>query len=131
MPRQARLDAPGVLHHVMARGIERGRIFLDHRDRDDFVKRLSTLAGCSAMMVYAWSLMSGYAGYFNRRHRRDGHVFQNRFKSIVCEEEVYLLELVRYLHLNPLRAKVVQDIDELEGYPYSGHSAFFGRVSRP
>ena len=154
MPRQARLDAPGVLHHVMARGIERRRIFFDDRDRDDFLRRLSELAISTALVVYAWSLMpnhfhllvrtgrvslsqnmrslmSGYAGYFNRRHRRHGHVFQNRFKSIVCDEEVYLLELVRYLHLNPLRAKVVKHIRELERYPYSGHSALLGRVARP
>ena len=154
MPRQARLDAPGVLHHVMARGIERRRIFFDDRDRDDFLRRLSELATSTALVVYAWSLMpnhfhllvrtgrvslsqnmrslmSGYAGYFNRRHRRHGHVFQNRFKSIVCDEEVYLLELVRYLHLNPLRAKVVKHIRELERYPYSGHSALLGRVARP
>ena len=154
MPRQARLDAPGVLHHVMARGIERRRIFLDDRDREDFLRRLSELATSTALEVYAWSLMpnhfhllvrtgkvslsqnmrslmSGYAGHFNRRHRRHGHVFQNRFKSIVCDEEVYLLELVRYLHLNPLRAKVAKDIGELERYPYSGHSALLGRVARP
>ena len=152
MPRQARLDAPGVLHHVMARGIERRRIFLDDRDREDFLRRLSELATSTALEVYAWSLMpnhfhllvrtvklslsqnmrslmSGYAGYFNRRHRRHGHVFQNRFKSIVCEEEVYLLELVRYLHLNPLRAKVVKHIRELERYPYSGSLGPFGTGS--
>jgi hypothetical protein len=77
------------------------------------------------------SLMSGYAGQFNRRHRRSGHLFQNRFKSIVCEEETYLLELTRYVHLNPLRAKVVKDLHELETYAYGGHSALLGRVERP
>jgi len=100
----------------MARGIERRKIFLDDVDRDDFVRRLAALAAGRALVVYAWcllpnrvhlvvrtgraplsrsmrSLMSGYAGHFNRRHRRHGHLFQNRFKSIVCEEESYLLEL--------------------------------------
>ena len=154
MPRLARLDAPGVLHHVMARGIERRKIFLDDVDRDDFVRRLAALAASGAMVVYAWclvpnhfhllvrtgrfalsrsmrSLMSGYAGHFNRRHRRHGHVFQNRFKSIVCEEDSYLLELTRYVHLNPLRAKVVKDLRELERYAYGGHSALLCRVERP
>jgi len=74
--------------------------------------------------------MSGYAGWFNRRHKRDGHVFQNRYKSIICEEETYFLELVRYLHLNPLRSKIVKEIRELEAYPYSGHSAVLGKVKR-
>lgn len=154
MPRQARLDAPGILHHVMARGIERRKIFRDDQDREDFVSRIAALAEKGAWIVYAWSLMpnhfhllvrtgrqslsgnmrsimSGYAGYFNRRHKRHGHVFQNRYKSIVCEEESYFLELVRYLHLNPLRSKTVTDLKGLEKYPYSGHSAIVGKVARP
>jgi putative transposase len=153
MVRQARLDTPGVLHHVMARGIERRPIFIDDRDRDEFVRRLSDLALEGKLIIYAWSLMpnhfhllvrtgkislsrsmrsllTGYAGYFNRRHRRHGHVFQNRFKSIICEEEPYFLELVRYLHLNPLRAGVVKDLKGLDRYPYTGHSVLAGRIDR-
>jgi putative transposase len=76
------------------------------------------------------ALMSGYAGYFNRRHNRHGHLFQNRYKSIVCEEETYFLELVRYLHLNPLRSKIVKDLNELDSYKYAGHSAIVGAVER-
>ena len=64
------------------------------------------------------SLLTGYAGIFNRRHRRSGHLFQNRYKSIVCEEEPYFLELIRYLHLNPLRVGVVRDLGALGRYPY-------------
>ena len=60
-----------------------------------------------------------------------GHLFQNRYKSIVVEEEPYLLELVRYLHLNPLRAKIVCDLRHLDRYPWSGHSALLGTVARP
>lgn len=146
MPRAARLDAPGVLHHVMARGIERRLLFRDDHDRDDFVARLAGLVAERAFVVYAWallpnhfhllvrieqrplaramrSLLTGYAGAFNRRHRRSGHLFQNRYKSIVCEEDPYLLELVRYLQLNPLRAKVVPSLRALARYPYSGHAA--------
>jgi len=149
MPRGPRLDAPGVLHHVMARGLDRQLIFRDDRDRDDFVERLARLAERGALAIYAWallpnhfhllvrtgnrplprsmrSLLTGYAGVFNRRHRRSGHLFQNRYKSIVVEEEPYLLELVRYLHLNPLRAGVVPILRELTRYPYSGHAALVG-----
>ena len=66
-------------------------------------------------------LLTGYAVTYNRRHRRHGHLFQNRYKSILCEEDPYLLELVRYLHLNPLRAKIVPDLDGLDSYRYAGH----------
>ncbi len=75
-------------------------------------------------------LLTGYAVSFNRRHRRHGQLFQNRYKSILCEEEPYLLKLVRYLHLNPLRARVVADLNELGHYPYSGHSALMGQRKR-
>jgi hypothetical protein len=76
------------------------------------------------------SLLTGYAGAFNRRHKRVGHLFQNRYKSIVVEEEPYLLELVRYLHLNPLRAKVVPDLRRLAHFPWTGHSVLLGTVPR-
>ncbi len=154
MPRGSRLDSPGALHHVMARGIERRLLFRDDVDRDDFVGRLAGLAAARAFTVYGWavlpnhfhllvrtdqrplartmrSLLTGYAGAFNRRHRRSGHLLQNRYKSIVCEEEPYFLELVRYLHLNPLRAKVVPDLRALAHYPYSGHAALLGIWPRP
>jgi putative transposase len=154
MPRHARLDAPDTLHHVMVRGIERTTIFRDDLDRADFIARLATLAEARALIVYAWallpnhahllvrtgmrplprsmrSLLTGYAGAFNRRHKRVGHLFQNRYKSIVVEEEPYLLELVRYLHLNPLRAKVIPDLRRLARYPWTGHSALLGTVPRP
>ena len=154
MPRQARLDAPDTLHHVMVRGIERTSIFRDDTDRSDFVARLAALAEAGALTVYAWalppnhahllvrtgrgplprsmrSLLTGYAGAFNRRHHRVGHLFQNRYKSIVVEEEPYLQELVRYLHLNPFRAGVVRDLRTLDRYPWTGHSALLGTVPRP
>ncbi len=73
------------------------------------------------------SLLTGYAGTFNRRHRRSGHLFQNRYKSIVCEDEPYFLELIRYLHLNPLRVRVVRDLRGLGRYRYSGHATLLGR----
>ncbi len=138
----------------MVRGIERRPIFRDDADRADFVMRVAALATAGAWTVYAWallpnhahllvrtgprplarsmrSLLTGYAGAFNRRHKRVGHLFQNRYKSIVIEEEPYLLELVRYLHLNPLRAGVVTRLPALGRYPWTGHSALLGRVPRP
>ncbi len=118
MPRGPRLDAPGVLHHGMVRGIERRAIFRTDTDREDFVARLAALAEAGAVTMYAWallpnhahllvrsgnrplarsmrSLLTGYAGAFNRRHRRHGHLFQNRYRSIVCEEDPYFRELQR------------------------------------
>ena len=153
MPRSARLDAPGVLHHVMGRGIERSDIFFDTKDRNDFINRLSKLVEEGAVDVYAWSLMpnhfhlllktknrllsssmrkllTGYVVNFNRRHKRYGHLFQNRYKSIVCQEDVYLMELVRYIHLNPLRAGLAKNMNELDRSPWSGHSALTGKVER-
>ena len=154
MPRLARLDAPGALHHIMIRGIERRAIFRSDQDRRDFLKRLAVLLPESQTQCYAWVLMknhvhlllrsgvsgisqlmrrllTGYAVYFNRRYRRHGQLFQNRFKSIICQEDVYFKELVRYIHLNPVRAKVVGDIGSLNGYPFCGHSALMGKQKRP
>jgi len=76
-------------------------------------------------------LMTGYAITFNKRHKRAGHLFQNRYKSIICEEDPYLLELIRYVHLNPLRAKLVNDLKELDTYPWAGHSAILARCKNP
>jgi hypothetical protein len=73
-------------------------------------------------------LLTGYAVSFNRRHRRHGQLFQNRYKSFLCEEDLYLKELVRYIHLNPLRAKIVKDLKALKSYPYCGHGALMGKV---
>ena len=75
-------------------------------------------------------LLTGHAGYFNKRHRRSGHLFQNRYKSILCQEDNYLLELIRYIHLNPLRAKIVQDFKGLKDYPFCGHSVLMGKIER-
>jgi hypothetical protein len=71
-------------------------------------------------------LLTGYAVGFNRRHKRHGHLFQNRYKSIICQEDPYLKELARYIHLNPLRAKLVADISELNSFKYCGHSVLMG-----
>ncbi len=74
--------------------------------------------------------LTGYALAYNRRHQRQGPLFQNRYQSIVCEEEVYFTELVRYIHLNPLRAKLVRTVEELDTYPWSGHAVVMGTVAQ-
>ncbi|QXE90190.1 transposase [Geomonas subterranea] len=154
MPRFARLDAVGLLQHVMVHGIEKSDIFLDDKDRYSFLDRLSTLLVKTGTSCFAWALMTnhfhlllrpeksklssfmrrlltGYAVTFNQRHNRAGHLFQNRYKSIVCEEEPYLLELVGYIHLNPVRAHLVQGVDALDSYRWSGHAVLMGNHTLP
>lgn len=135
----------------MVRGIERGKIFGNDIDRDHFIERLGDILQETSTLCYAWALipnhfhlvlktgpvpisttmrrlLTGYAVWYNRKHKRHGHLFQNRFKSILCQEDAYLLELVRYIHLNPIRAGIVDDLKELGCYPYSGHSVLMGKV---
>jgi len=149
MPRQARIDTPGALHHVMVRGIERKKIFRDDKDRDDFLMRLGKILCETSTPCYAWALipnhahlllrsgsaplshvmrrlLTGYAVKFNHRHRRHGKLFQNRYKSVLCQEDPYFLELVRYIHLNPLRSGLVKNLDQLGPYRFSGHSVILG-----
>jgi len=76
-------------------------------------------------------LLTGYVVTFNRRHNRHGQLFQNRYKSIICQEDAYLKELVRYIHLNPLRAKIVPSISDLNEYPYCGHRVLLGKSNMP
>jgi putative transposase len=150
MPRQARIDAPCALHHIIARGIERSKIFRDDADYEDFLRRLGPLLVQTETKCFAWALipnhfhlllktgnvpiatvmrrlLTGYANGFNRRHQRSGHLFQNRYKSILCQEDTYLKELVRYIHLNPLRARLASDITTLDDYPYAGHGTIMGK----
>jgi biotin operon repressor len=75
-------------------------------------------------------LLTGYAQQFNRRHKRHGHLFQNRYKSILCEENPYLLELVRYIHLNSIRGGIVEDLKTLNSYPHCGHSVLTGKLKK-
>ena len=130
MLRLARLDALGVLHHLMIRGIERQKIFWNDHDREDLLGRLSRLVSETHTPCYAWvfiqnhtlllfrsgrvplatvtrRLLTGYAVSFNRRHKRNGHLFQNRYRSIVCQEDAYLRELVRYIHLKTIQVGIV------------------------
>ncbi|MGQ9645167.1 MAG: transposase [Thermodesulfobacteriota bacterium] len=112
MPRQARLDVPGALH-LMVRGIDKSTIFKDDEDWSRFLERLGENVVETQSSVWAWTfmenhihllvrsgrlgisalmrrLLTGYAQYYNRRHGRTGHLFENRYKSILCDEETYL-----------------------------------------
>jgi len=153
MPRKARIDVPGALHHIIVRGIDRCAIFVDDHDYDQYLERLDLVLTDTETPCYAWALipnhfhlllktgstslssvmrrlLTGHAVYFNRRRHRHGHLFQNRYKSILCQEDTYLRELVRYIHLNPLRAGLVEDMKALDNYPYCGHSALMMNVKR-
>ena len=150
MPRQRRLNIPGAIYHVITRGINRSIIFRQKKDREDFLRRLSEGLENTKSRCYAWALMdnhvhllirngetslgdlmrkilTGYALYFNHKYNRCGYLFQNRYKSILCQEECYLLELVKYIHLNPVRAGIVSQIDHLNSYPWTGHSVLMGK----
>jgi len=153
MPRHARLDVPGALHHVMVRGIDRMSIFKDTGDKEQFLQRLGENIDKGSAFVYAWAVMDNhahilfksgkqgvsdimrklltwYAQYYNRSHKRTGHLFSNRYKSVLCDEDTYLLALIRYIHLNPVRAKIVNTLEELDRYPWSGHSVIMGNIRR-
>ena len=153
MPRNARIDAPGALHHIIVRGIERRKIFNDDVDRVNFLDRLGKVFSETHTTCLSWPLipnhfhlllrtgacpistvmrrlLTGHAMNFNRRHRRSGQLFQNRYKSILCQEDTYLLELVRYIHLNPLRARLVTDIKALDKYPFCGHAVIMGKKKK-
>lgn len=150
MPRKPRLDVPGALHHIMVRGNNKENIFSDDEDRSKFLQRMGENVVEGKCAVYAWVLMSNhvhilfksgqkgisavmrklltwYAVYYNRRHKRTGHLFENRYKSILCDEDNYLLALIRYIHLNPIRAGMVKTLEELGRYPWTGHSAVMGK----
>ena len=151
MPRQARLDSPGTLHHVIVRGINKRRIVDDEEDRKDFVRRLGELAEETQTVIYAWALMSnhahllvcsgpagiaklmrrlltGYAVSYNQRHRRYGICFRTGTSRWFATGIVILRSwCATYIHLNPLRVGLAKDLRELERYPYCGHGTILGR----
>ncbi|MBU1043184.1 MAG: transposase [Candidatus Omnitrophica bacterium] len=143
MARQARLDYPGCYHHVMGRGIDGLKIFYKETDKEDFLSRLKDIQKESSMKIHAWCIMdnhfhllyqteqtnlaafmrkilTGYAINYNKRNKRRGYLFQSRYKSIVIDADEYYLPLVRYIHLNPVKAKVIA-MSKLKEYAWTGH----------
>jgi len=149
MPRHGRLHIEGGYYHVMGRGLERRHIFSSNDDKLDFLERLGvalvqTDSECLAFAVMSnhyhllirvssaplsrlmSKLLSGYATHYNHRNKRSGYVFQNRFKSILCDADNYLLELIRYIHLNPLKANMIETLVQLDRYRWTSHAGIMG-----
>src|SRR5262245_4110519 len=139
MPRKPRVEVEGGLYHVIARGNNRQTIFHSDDDHKKFLTQLAAQKAKLPFYLYSYCLMSnhfhllmerqgdavgrimqriltGYSQYYNRKYRKMGHVFQSRYKAILCQSDTYLAELVRYIHLNPVRAKMVR---KAEHYQYS------------
>src|SRR6185369_3269792 len=146
MARKARVEVAGGLYHVITRGNNRRQIFNSPTDHEKFLSLLAIQKRRLPFFLYAYCLMSnhvhllierqadaigrimhrvltGYSQYYNRRYRRVGHLLQGRHKAILCQSDRYLARLIRYIHLNPVRAKMV---DQPEEYPYSGHRSYLG-----
>ena len=149
MPRQARLDLPGTLQHIIIKCAENQKIVKDQSDRQRFVSQIGDIALETGTTIYAWAitpkqvdillrsggeglapymrrLLTSYAVTYNRRHGRGGSLFQERYKSTVCEEKPFFRDLVRYIHLRPLREKIVKNLTELNKYRWCGHRAILG-----
>ena len=151
MARPLRIEFPGALYHVTSRGNARQRVFRDDEDREMFLATLDWVVTRFRWRCHAYCLMDNhvhllietpqptlsrgmrqlngvYTQRFNRRHRKVGHLFQGRFKAILVEKEGYLLELARYIVLNPVRAKMVKKPDR---YPWSSYRAMVGLAPVP
>ncbi|MFH1714919.1 MAG: transposase [Elusimicrobiota bacterium] len=136
-----------MLYHVIGRGLEQKKIFANNTLKQEFYKRFSNILSKSSIQCYAWCIMdnhfhfliqtgttklshfmsrllTGYAIYYNKKHKRRGHLFENRYKSILCEKDKYLFSLVRYIHLNPVKAKIIS-YETLKDYLWTGHHEFF------
>ena len=154
MPRRIRPDWECALHHIMVRGIDGKAVFTPEVNRIDLVNRFSELVPKTGTSVYAWAIMpnhvhilvrtgdepiskfmhrllTGYAISYNLRNERKGHVFQGRFKSILVQEEVYFVRLVKYIHLNPLKAHIVDELSALRSYKWCGHGSLLGVMNTP
>lgn len=83
-------------------------------------------SGPDGLSSFMRKLLTSYAISYNKRHNRHGYLFQSRYKSIICQEELYFLKLVSYIHLNPLRAGIVKTLEQLDYFPWSGHAAIMG-----
>jgi REP element-mobilizing transposase RayT len=146
MARKPRIEYPGALFHIIVRGNNRQNIFHDDEDRQNYLKHLTFYLTEGKITLYCFCLMMNhihlllemgecslsrvlqrlhtwYARYYNQKYKRLGHLFQGRYKAVLCDKDAYLLELVRYIHLNPVRACMTTNPRE---YPWSSHRAYLG-----
>lgn len=151
MARPLRVEYPGAFYHVINRGNNQEKIFKNDRDKEKFLEYLKKTAERFSIVIHTYCLMSNhfhllvetpepnlsvaiqwinvsYATYFNRKHGRHGHLFQGRFKAILIDADEYLKHLSRYIHLNPVRAKMVSNPAE---YTWSSYLAFIGKQKAP
>ena len=151
MARKPRIEYPGAFFHIIARGNNRQDIFHDNEDRHKYLNRLAFYFGEGGVILYCFCLMTNhihlllemgerpisrvlqrlhtwYVRYHNQKYERVGHLFQGRYKAVLCDKDAYLLELVRYIHLNPVRAGIVKDPGE---YSWSSHSVYLGLANFP
>ena len=141
MARTPRIQFPGAFYHIIVLGNQRQDIFIDDHDRTEYLERLKHYKNEHGFILYAYVLMTNhvhllietnkspiskimqlinftYTRYFNKKYGKVGHLFQGRYKSFLCDRDEYLLALVRYIHLNPLRAKMVE---RPQDYKWSSH----------
>lgn len=151
MARKPRIEFEGALYHVVARGNRKEDIFHSKNDYERYLDLLSRYKARYHYRLYAYVLMpnhlhllietaeiplsktmqglqQSYTAFFNRKYGAVGHLFQGRYKAILCDRDAYLLTLVKYIHLNPLRARIVTRADE---YPWSSHHAYLHKTQRP
>ena len=150
MARKPRIEFEGALYHIITRGNQRQKIF---KGNEDFLQYLDILSGYKTKYgyhLYAYVLMNNhvhllietqetplskilqginqrYTAYFNKKYNTSGHLFQGRYKAILCDRDKYLLSLVKYMHLNPVRAKMVNNPDE---YRWSSHHSYARRPDK-
>ncbi|MEA3374087.1 MAG: transposase [Campylobacterota bacterium] len=143
MARSPRIDLAGY-HHVVNRGVEKRKIYIDREDYETFLELLCSVSFQFDVTLHSYCLMSnhyhlliethqenlskamravnaGYAAYFNRKYKRVGHLWQGRFKSWFVTDEAYLYTLIKYIEFNPVKAKIVKNLDD---YAYSSYAAF-------
>jgi len=149
MPRKPRIEYEGAFYHVITRGNQRQKIFKSPTDHQKFLQLLTIYKNRYHCCIYAYVLMGNhvhilietkdaplskvfqginqsYTSYFNKTHRTVGHLFQGRYKAVLCERENYLLALLKYIHYNPLRAGIAETLSD---YPWSSHHAYAGKAN--
>jgi putative transposase len=149
MARKPRIEFEGAFYHVISRGNQRQKIFRDDDDYRHYLDILSYYKDRYKFSLYCYALMSNhlhllletrkiplskmmqgisqrYTIYFNKKYQTVGHLFQGRYKALLCDKDAYLLTLIKYIHLNPVRAKMVKDAEE---YPWSSHRFYIKRVN--